>query len=653
MRRAFLALVWLLAISTAAFAQEVQDGSGELREIVRLFDILGLPSVAGKKAVMYNPGGYAEGDGEFYGFRYTAGWVLSESEKDITILDTGLVKNTYNLKHDLPSRWYKYKHKHPKDMPLPGYYKELDFTELCNKYIEGKIEKKSALHYFLRGGGSGGSRAALFAYWAHQRGMKEMSLRLVEFGKRIEENSIPQGKREGVNFSSKLLGSVTEYVASKLKRYTGLSRPELLKNWKAIAGLSANKFSEEAREIVPILEKMVTEDEEWKEPSKEEFAGMKAAEKAQYWIYKLRDADTYQLNHPGYGHVLRDRGREESNPARYLLKLGWDAIPVLIEHFYDPRLTRCVGYNRSRGYVLRYGQCCQQIFETITGYRLHREPVYTVREWKKPGLIKKAQEWWDKLRIEGAEKFYFDVLQADIAYKYEGDIEERLRMDLAIDWLLQKDRDKYMPKILGLAGENPKTKYKLLRVIGPKLGKEQQKWLESFLEFENLDAVCVAAKTLWEQCEADVGAKKVIGLLKNSARAQKDSDFCAMALYMVLAKVQKDFVIDAISEFAKQESPRLKWETIGHAFMFPDKRVLEALIALLDDKGFSPWEKEYRYCDLAAFKIHRMVNRLGKYHLYAPVEKRDLAIVELKAWLQENKDKLDWEKLRQTPEKKQ
>lgn len=81
------------------------------------------------------------------------------------------------------------------------------------------------------------------------------------------------------------------------------------------------------------------------------------------------------------------------------------AIPQLVNHLDDPRPTRCVGYwrfyAREGHYLLRYGDCCQQLFEAITGHTLYERKT-TVGYPYKDGVAKncktKAQQWWSNYK---------------------------------------------------------------------------------------------------------------------------------------------------------------------------------------------------------------------------------------------------------------
>jgi hypothetical protein len=97
-------------------------------------------------------------------------------------------------------------------------------------------------------------------------------------------------------------------------------------------------------------------------------------------MHRLRDADIEQTSSPGMCNVLGDwhglvpyqRDPKKPNPAAELKELGVAALPQIIAHLDDTRPTRCKGFWRwywpDSCYLLCYGDCCQQIFESMTGH---------------------------------------------------------------------------------------------------------------------------------------------------------------------------------------------------------------------------------------------------------------------------------------------
>jgi hypothetical protein len=161
--------------------------------------------------------------------------------------------------------------------------------------------------------------------------------------------------------------------------HEGASRSEILTGWKELAR-GKHAFVEEAKQMAGHYESLVAEDRMWN--GVVDYAGLPAKDKAFYWMHLLRDCDMKQLSEPGQCHVLgefRGLGSEtpagKPNPAIELVKLGKDALPEIIAHMDDARPTRCLAIWRLASpeshYLLRYGDCCQQIFEAITSRTIY------------------------------------------------------------------------------------------------------------------------------------------------------------------------------------------------------------------------------------------------------------------------------------------
>ena len=133
-------------------------------------------------------------------------------------------------------------------------------------------------------------------------------------------------------------------------------------------------------------------------------------QKVAYWLYHLRDLAVGQWSDPGRCYVLapsffgvNDRDTKHPNAAMELKKLGLVALPQLIAHLDDARPTRCKGHWRSYSpdgqYLLRYGDCCQQIFESITGKTIASD--YPIQDGKGQECKENAQALVARLPKEG------------------------------------------------------------------------------------------------------------------------------------------------------------------------------------------------------------------------------------------------------------
>lgn len=91
-----------------------------------------------------------------------------------------------------------------------------------------------------------------------------------------------------------------------------------------------------------------------------------------------------------------------------LKKLGMAAVPNIIAHLDDGRPTRCKGHWRSYWpdghYLLRYGDCCQQIFEAITGKTIHTSGGYPMQDGNGKKCKERAELWWQNYQKKGEKQ---------------------------------------------------------------------------------------------------------------------------------------------------------------------------------------------------------------------------------------------------------
>jgi hypothetical protein len=629
------------------------DRLRRVEELLAVFDVLAMPDTRGKKLVLYNTGGYGFcGDDDKLRFHYAFGWVLSDSRKEIELFETSLAKSTRRRDYSLPREWYRFKDQHPKDMPLPGCCREYDFKKFCRSFLDGgPTSYWAAIEQYAGGRLSNAVEAALFAYWALQHGMDDTAMALVALTRvPLREDGKHRTDKELTDLIAGELATIIRWRAIN-RANEGVSRPELLKLWETVLKLPRHEFTNEAKQMAELYRKMIEEDGKWKELTKDEIGKLSAQKQAACWMHKLRDADARQICQPGDCMVVSDFcwRTEKPNPAVELRKLGWSVIPLLIEHLDDPRPTRCMAFQRSYSpgsfYLLRCGDCCQQIFESMTSediFTTRSSCSYPFKDGGEQEAKKKAREWWESHKDDDQGKYYFKLLESDSRY----------RQWVAIGMLLIVDRKKHLPKLLEVAAQDKTARARrILDEVEPYLGKEHKALLEGFLKSEDLDVVLISARTLWHKCRAESGPKEVIKRLRTLTREQEDKcRFCYSAMYF-LVRVQEEFAVKALCELINHRLRCVKTQAVVQAYNFPSKEVLEALIPLLDDRDDTGSSEQggdrYRYCDKAAYSICMMVGYSKKFDSSVPVADRDKFIEELKGWLAKNRDSLDWKSLRE------
>src|SRR5262249_22999681 len=120
-------------------------------------------------------------------------------------------------------------------------------------------------------------------------------------------------------------------------------------------------------DMVDILKQMVNEDRDHAN-SRKPFEQLDKNEQIAELIFQLRDQNGHQFWQPGYPDIFINFDGKET-PAHRLVKMGYDAVPQLIESIEDQRFTRSVGFHRNfyfSHYVLRVGDCALDILRHIT-----------------------------------------------------------------------------------------------------------------------------------------------------------------------------------------------------------------------------------------------------------------------------------------------
>ena len=168
-----------------------------------------------------------------------------------------------------------------------------------------------------------------------------------------------------------------------------IPRPQLLAMFRDIAKKFPDSgLEDEVKETVAILESMVAEDEQHAKHPATAPQKMTKQEQIAELIFQLRDQNGGQSSIPGSVNVFW-APRGEVSPAKQLVKIGYDAIPQLIQTLDDKRFTRSVGGGGFSGprIILRVGQCDKQVIEAIAGRSFEgREDI---------------EAWWSGIQVWG------------------------------------------------------------------------------------------------------------------------------------------------------------------------------------------------------------------------------------------------------------
>ncbi len=203
------------------------------------------------------------------------------------------------------------------------------------------------------------------------------------------------------------------YVSDFLLK--GGDRAEAAKRYLAVA----KRYSDTDRgkmslELAKLLEKMVEEDKQFREPK--DITAQSEKERIDYYVYKLRDLVEQEFFTPGNCNILWHPRTPES-AALTLREIGKPAVPALIELLEDRRPTRSVTIAMNGGVVLRYCDAALQIIEAIADKKfgdLRGTGTYlsTVDEKRRNKIVSRVRAWWVHHRNEYPR---LDEWQADLS----------------------------------------------------------------------------------------------------------------------------------------------------------------------------------------------------------------------------------------------
>lgn len=398
----------------------------DFRHLADVFSPPGTPGVTGKKRVVIDVG-------PTNASATRTGWLVEDGPKGLTLL--GADGDLLRLSKPGPGE------KRPtlptaKDGSMPfDLYWEADrsvawavrpdaFAAAAKKFLDAGIPE-------YKEGGPGRDMshgrftlqthvvdAARFAHFARQAGDGDLAARL--HARAAEAYATYQDRYVG---GSEKTGDLHEFVADRVASrerngaieaaHTGAARADLVQRWERVGAVPHPQYRDEGKEMVKAYQSLLAEDRARVEPDAEEWAAMTPGRQAEYWLYHLRDLAVGQSMDPGSCNVFGEFGalgaaaRAKPNAAVELKKLGLTAVPYLVAHLDDPRPTRCKGHWRrywpDGQYLLRYGDCCQQVFEAITGQTLTTE-TYPVRAKKGAECKAAADKWWRDYQAKGEKQ---------------------------------------------------------------------------------------------------------------------------------------------------------------------------------------------------------------------------------------------------------
>ncbi|HLF91970.1 MAG TPA: hypothetical protein VJB14_00785, partial [Planctomycetota bacterium] len=642
---------------------------------VSAFDRLGLPDVKGARLVLYNTGRYdlhSTAQGPRIVFTIHFGWLLSESRDEVTLYRNRLVVRTHRRAWTPPEQWSRLRESLPADRPLPGEWKEVDFEAFCRDLLkEPKWDYKGDHRHFSNSWHDAYAlEPALYAWWAFQRGLDRIGLELVALGDRsIRQRPGEPGETRRLQdlVADALPRHLREQAITDAKEL--VPRGELLERWKKIAALQNGPASGEAARMISRYAALLEEDAAWVEPTPGALAGRSPRVRAEYWVHKLRDHAPGIASQPGACWVLpwlpSLLPKGQANAARELEKLGWAALPVLIDHFDDPRLTRAACFSTSShgvhpSWLLSVGDCSQIVFDAITrlDYSVWETAAYASDKKEKSESAKaRAEAWWKAEGVKGSAHHYLSLLESKTS---DG------TAYIAARKLIESDPDSGLRRVIELARTTtdwPRRR-SLFYAASPFLGSDHREFLESSLQDpEDTWEVVGAARLLWEKCGSEDGVRHVIDRMERLLSPPEGfgERFCRCCFLRetedLLAGVPRDFVAVALARFLKSPLADVRDMALRAAWRFPHPTVAGALAALLKDrtpfpgaqpgirvflesKGSAPRCEDARLCDVAAAALARAVGFAPCFPEEASLKERDRSITAIGSWWESHRNQV-------------
>jgi hypothetical protein len=365
------------------------------------------------------------------------GWVISDTPKEIELLDwygemhklrkpaASAKRPAIKEEKDGSILWSEGQNA---DRSVAWQVRATDYGAKSKKFLEdGMPKEKDNRNIFSSVNQRFGLAdhvvdSARHAHFAHQLGKDRHAAELYAHALKSQKK-YSDSYVGGFDKPMPLHEFVADRIASGLRNgavfsgHGGTPRKELQKRWETIAALPHHKHRDEAKAMVKHYQNLVDEDARWVEPDAKAFAKLTTEQKVAYWLYHLRDLDVGQWSDPGscyvlggFGFGLRDEDKKKPNPAVELKKIGIVAVPQLIAHMDDARPTRCKGHWRSYWpeghYLLRYGDCCQQVFEGLTEHKLFRGTTtvsYPIHDGAGKQCKESAEKWWQEYQKKKAK----------------------------------------------------------------------------------------------------------------------------------------------------------------------------------------------------------------------------------------------------------
>ncbi len=194
-------------------------------------------------------------------------------------------------------------------------------------------------------------------------------------------------------------------------------RKDVLEQWEStLTFYGKSEYREQLLDYVQMLKEQVEEDKKLGTGVVNELGALSEKERIAYCIARFPDVHGFQMSQPGHCMTISffpDSTSKDTLISDTVVKIGRSAVPALIEHLGDKRLTRSIGFRRNfdpNRTVLRVQDVAVQCIEKIVDIRFyHPSTSSSYLSNEKPEVREKViadlKAWWkensDKSPLQG------------------------------------------------------------------------------------------------------------------------------------------------------------------------------------------------------------------------------------------------------------
>jgi hypothetical protein len=441
-----------------------------------------------------------------------------------------------------------------------------------------------------------------------------------------------------------------------------IRRAELLKRFERLTK-NFPKSSHYARaiETAALLKEMIKEDEDHEAHRKKgkPFDQLSMKEQVAELIFQLRDQNGHQFMQPGHCDIFDRFGGKDDTAAHKLVKIGYDAVPQLIEHLDDERFTRSVGFHRNfyfSHYVLRVNDCTLAILEEIAGVSFWRSTStfsYMSMDRKSAEAKKQAQAWYAEFKKKGEKGLLIEATERGDSSEMASRLAKRYPKD-ALPILIKSAKSSKVDHVRAT----------MVGLIASMQGEESISFLLAELKDGPLAQPRLTAAKELHKFGRPEGLAAMIGWWKKTAERKLDDEDPASWSHYLAEYLANSGELDAIDALAKDLRKRpidVRMSVIdgvgGRQSYSVEQRpkknekvelAKEALlVAALDDaeersgESGSRGDKHYsnpRVCDIAGFTLNQIYPKKYDFDLGDSLRARDRQLVVMKnVWRGANK----------------